>query len=142
MRKRRKRGERRRGGVAKAVTDPQNRPFSLRLLLFFSPHFSAQPFLHQRGRKLTGELFWNQRFSLTVNRIRGRTLNTQVHTFRVSALASVCKGLSNNSWPMFFRRSQRMAVRVCMYMCVRKRESECERQSFGSASHGHTSVSV
>lgn len=91
---------------AKAVMDPQNHPFFTRFVLL-------PPSSEGSSTRAEWELFWNQMFSLTVKRIREKSPNTQRRTFRVSTLAPVCKGLPNNSWAMFFTRSQRMVVCVC-----------------------------
>ena len=78
MGNRRKKGERNGfwglGDAAKAVMDPQNHPFSTYLVLL--PRFGS-PLLLWAPTLAHGEMFWNQKFSLTVNRIRVRTPDTQ-----------------------------------------------------------------
>lgn len=126
MRSRRKRCERRRGdGGAKAVIDPQNLPCSLPVLPLL-----LQSLTFLLSSSSGGAVAGIKETSLTVNRIRGRTSSSQ--TCQGFVFASVCKGWPNNSWPVFFTKSQWMVVCACVYV------SGCER----FLAHIYTSVAV
>ncbi len=81
--------------------------------------FSSSPLLLWASAAAEGRAVLESEVQFNSQQDKGENpKHTQMRTFRVCTLAPVCKGLPNNSWAMFFTRSQRMTVCVCVCVCV------------------------